>query len=215
MPNSVWQRPEEGKWPSPRRGRQRGGAGARPPAHWRGREPARWPAGWSTRPACCLRRPAANTGGRMAARAITRTPAPSAGRRRQHAGRVLHPIILSLPSSCLVMPLSSKLCFAGVDHARALRSDAAAGKQSFQDKCVTKLELGHEGTARRGTEPLSASGTRPTATKATESRKREKTHPVTPPASLPSGLLEPRAEISTIHKQTPLALVILPRRITG
>ena len=43
------------------------------------------------------------------------------------------------------MPLSSKLCFVGVDYARALRSDVVAGKQSFQDKCVTKLELGHEG----------------------------------------------------------------------
>ena len=43
------------------------------------------------------------------------------------------------------MPLSSKLCFVGVDHARTLRADAGAGKQSFQDKCVTKLELGHEG----------------------------------------------------------------------
>ena len=43
------------------------------------------------------------------------------------------------------MPLSSRLCFAGADHARALRSDAGAGKQSFQDKGVTKLELGHEG----------------------------------------------------------------------
>ena len=43
------------------------------------------------------------------------------------------------------MPLSLKLSFAGVDHARALRADADAGKQSFQDKCVTKLELGHEG----------------------------------------------------------------------
>ncbi len=43
------------------------------------------------------------------------------------------------------MPLSSKLCFAGVAHARALRADADAGKQSFQDKCVTKQELGHEG----------------------------------------------------------------------
>ena len=53
--------------------------------------------------------------------------------------------ISSLPSSCLVMPLSSKLCFVGVDHARAPRANAGAGKQSFQDKCVTKLELGHEG----------------------------------------------------------------------
>ena len=44
------------------------------------------------------------------------------------------------------MPLSSKLCFVSVDHAGRLQSDAAAGKQSFQDKCVTKLELGHEGT---------------------------------------------------------------------
>ena len=44
------------------------------------------------------------------------------------------------------MPLSSKLCFVSVAHARALRSDADAGKQSFQDKCVTKLELGHEGS---------------------------------------------------------------------
>ena len=43
------------------------------------------------------------------------------------------------------MPLSSKLCFAGVDYARALRTDAGEGKQSFQDKCVTKQELGHEG----------------------------------------------------------------------
>ena len=43
------------------------------------------------------------------------------------------------------MPLSSKLCFVGVDYARALRSDADAGKRSFQNKCVTKLELGHEG----------------------------------------------------------------------
>ncbi len=43
------------------------------------------------------------------------------------------------------MPLSSKLCFVGADHARGLQSDGDAGKQSFQDKCVTKLELGHEG----------------------------------------------------------------------
>ena len=45
------------------------------------------------------------------------------------------------------MSLSSKLCFVGVDHARAIRSDQItdAGKQSFQDKCVTNLELGHEG----------------------------------------------------------------------
>ena len=53
--------------------------------------------------------------------------------------------ILSLPSSCLVMPLSAKLCFVGVEHARAFPPDVGAGKQSFQDKCVTKLELGHEG----------------------------------------------------------------------
>jgi hypothetical protein len=44
------------------------------------------------------------------------------------------------------MPLSSKLCFASADHARARRSDADAGKQSFQDKCVPKLELGNEGS---------------------------------------------------------------------
>jgi hypothetical protein len=51
------------------------------------------------------------------------------------------------------MPLSSKLCFASADHARARRSDADAGKQSFQDKCVPKLELGNEGhifAANRG-----------------------------------------------------------------
>ena len=42
------------------------------------------------------------------------------------------------------MPLSSKLCFVGVDHARASRSDGDAWKQSFQDKCVTKQELGNE-----------------------------------------------------------------------
>ena len=44
------------------------------------------------------------------------------------------------------MPLSSKLFFVSVDLARALRSDAGAGKQGFQDKCVTKRELGHEGS---------------------------------------------------------------------
>jgi hypothetical protein len=40
--------------------------------------------------------------------------------------------------------LFAKLCFVGVDNAGALRANAAAGKQSFPDKCVTKLELGHE-----------------------------------------------------------------------
>ena len=55
----------------------------------------------------------------------------------------------SLPSSCLDMPGSAKLCFVGAAHARAPRSDAGVGKQSFQDKCVTKLELGHEGGTRR------------------------------------------------------------------
>ena len=43
------------------------------------------------------------------------------------------------------MRLSAKLCFISVDHARGLPSDAGAGKQNFQDKCVTKQELGHEG----------------------------------------------------------------------
>ena len=43
------------------------------------------------------------------------------------------------------MPLSAILCFVGADHARALRADADVGKLSFPDKCVTKLELGHEG----------------------------------------------------------------------
>ena len=41
------------------------------------------------------------------------------------------------------MPLSPKLCFAGVELVRTLLPRAALGKQSFQDKCVTKLELGH------------------------------------------------------------------------
>ena len=59
-------------------------------------------------------------------------------------------VITSLPSSCLVMPLSSKLCFVSVDHARGLQSDGDAGKQRFQDKCVTKLEFGHEGSFRSG-----------------------------------------------------------------
>ncbi len=43
------------------------------------------------------------------------------------------------------MPLSAKLCFVGAVHTRTPRSDASAGKQSFQDKCVPKLELGNEG----------------------------------------------------------------------
>ena len=43
------------------------------------------------------------------------------------------------------MPLSSKLCFVGVEHGRTLRVDADARKQSFRDTGVTKLELGHEG----------------------------------------------------------------------
>ena len=47
------------------------------------------------------------------------------------------------------MRLSSKLCFVSVEHARGLQSDADAGKQSFRDKCVTKLELGHEGFVNR------------------------------------------------------------------
>ena len=40
--------------------------------------------------------------------------------------------------------MSPKLCFAGVDPVRTLLPMAAPGKQIFQDKCVTKLELGHE-----------------------------------------------------------------------
>ena len=56
------------------------------------------------------------------------------------------------------MPLSSKLCFIGVDHARALRSDTGSGKQSFQDMCVTKLELGHEESIARAS-PYSSSTT--------------------------------------------------------
>jgi hypothetical protein len=42
---------------------------------------------------------------------------------------------------------SSKLCFVSADHARAPRSDAGTGKQSFHDMCVPKLELGNEGWA--------------------------------------------------------------------
>ena len=41
------------------------------------------------------------------------------------------------------MPLSSKLCFVGADHERSDQI-ACVGKQSFQEKCVTKQELGHE-----------------------------------------------------------------------
>ena len=42
--------------------------------------------------------------------------------------------------------MSAKLCFVGVKQVRALNPDAGPRKQSFQDKGVTKLELGHEET---------------------------------------------------------------------
>ncbi len=45
--------------------------------------------------------------------------------------------------------MSPKLCFAGADQLRALRPDAGPRKQSFQDKGVPKLELGHEGLKAR------------------------------------------------------------------
>ena len=54
-------------------------------------------------------------------------------------------IVLSFPSSSLGTHLSAKLRFVGVERPGALLPLAARGKQSFQDKCVTKLELGHEG----------------------------------------------------------------------
>ena len=40
--------------------------------------------------------------------------------------------------------MSAKLCFVGVKEVRAHDPEAGARKQSFQDKGVTKLELGHE-----------------------------------------------------------------------
>jgi hypothetical protein len=42
--------------------------------------------------------------------------------------------------------LSAKLGFGGVDESAGAVPIEALGKQSFQDKCVTKLELGHEGS---------------------------------------------------------------------
>lgn len=42
---------------------------------------------------------------------------------------------------------SAKLCFGGGDYAGALRANAAAGKQSFQDKGVPKRSLGTKGVA--------------------------------------------------------------------
>ena len=42
--------------------------------------------------------------------------------------------------------MSPKLCFVGVQQVRALDPEAGPRKQSFQDKGVTKLELGHEET---------------------------------------------------------------------
>ena len=46
-----------------------------------------------------------------------------------------------------------KLSFVSVDNTGA-QSQGALGKQSFQDKCVTKLELGHEG-AKSGERKMS------------------------------------------------------------
>ena len=60
----------------------------------------------------------------------------------------------SFPSFSLVTPWSAKLRFAGVaETVRAPLPDGGMGKQSFQDKRVTKLELGHEGSKLT---PLSA-----------------------------------------------------------
>ena len=42
--------------------------------------------------------------------------------------------------------MSAKLCFVGVKQVRALHPEAGPRKRSFQDKGVTKLELGHEET---------------------------------------------------------------------
>ena len=42
--------------------------------------------------------------------------------------------------------MSAKLCFVGVQQVRALHPEAGPRKQSFQDKGVTKPELGHEET---------------------------------------------------------------------
>ena len=52
----------------------------------------------------------------------------------------------SCPSSSLGTHLSAKLRFLGMGRLGALLPDAGPRKQSFQDKCMTKLELGHEGT---------------------------------------------------------------------
>jgi hypothetical protein len=40
--------------------------------------------------------------------------------------------------------LSRKLCFPKLDQTTALSHDATTMKQSFKDKRVPKLELGHE-----------------------------------------------------------------------
>jgi hypothetical protein len=52
-----------------------------------------------------------------------------------------------VPKLRLGTHLSAKLCFGGVDHAGAPRANAAAGKQSFQDKGVPKRSLGTKGVA--------------------------------------------------------------------
>ncbi len=57
--------------------------------------------------------------------------------------RALRPV-LSYPSSSLGTPLSAKLRFGGVEKTMRALPDAGVGKQSFQDKRMTKLELGHE-----------------------------------------------------------------------
>ncbi len=44
--------------------------------------------------------------------------------------------------------MSAKLCFVSAEKMRALFPGALLRKQSFQDKCVTKLELSHEDVSR-------------------------------------------------------------------
>ena len=51
----------------------------------------------------------------------------------------------SFPSSSLGMTVPSKLRFVGAAWKRGADSKSRRAKQSFQDKSVPKLELGHEG----------------------------------------------------------------------